>query len=667
MLNLDNIIEKKLQLSDDNEKDLNPFYVSKEKVFSLLGQKNKQHQQLIERLELLSQLFNLSEKERNIVWIVFAPLLDIKYQKIYAYLQDDLNQKEATLFLLSLLLTKENEEPTDIYAYLQAQSTLILFQIIEVESRDNTLKLSKSVQSFLFGHYALDPKVSAYTSFLNVSKNQAYNLDVIEENITSITKGLSEQKRFVLHLQSQDSSYKEYVATYIAEVLNYNVLKVNLSTIMEYSDNLEETLNLLFRESILSGTLLYFDEYDSFSQNENFYLYQPILVNKLNNFSSLSFIGSKQNINPLVLSQEHLWFKIPLSLPSITQSSLYWETRLKSIGVELRPQESDKLANLFSFSLEQIENIVQRLKTQLFFGEPFTETLLYQLCRESISSSLESLAQPLRSNNRMDDIVLPKEKKNLLIEVTKHYHHQFQVFETWGFKKHYQSQGIGVLLTGTSGTGKTMAASIVANELGLDLYRIELSRIVSKYIGETEKNLSKIFETAKGSGVVLFFDEADAIFGKRTETKDSHDRYANIEVSYLLQKIEEYDGLVLLASNFRQNIDEAFIRRMRFIINFPFPDKEMRELIWQKVFPEHSPLDEHIDFKVLAKKFEFSGANIRNAALFAAFFAVEENDLMNNKMIKMEHIVKGVKVELKKLGKSIKESDFTLLLDFLQN
>jgi len=655
MINLESIIEKKLQLSDDNEKDLNPFYVSKEKVLSLLGQKNKQHQQLIERLELLSQLFNLSEQERDIVWIVFAPLLDIKYQKIYAYLQDDLNQKEATLFLLSLLLTKENEVPTDIYAYLQPQSTLILFQIIEIETTDNTLKLSKSVQNFLFGYYVLDATITAYSTLLSLHEYQAYNLDVIEKNITTITKGLSQQKRFVLHLQSQDRSYKEYVATYIANLLNYNVLKVNLSTIMEQSDNLEEALNLLFRESILSGALLYFDEYDSFSQDAKFHLYQPIFVNKLNNFSLLSFIGSKENVSPLVLAKEHLWFKIPLAPPTMTQSSLYWETRLKSIGVELPSQESEKLATLFSFSLEQIENIVQQLKTQRFFNEPFSDTLLYQLCRESVSSSLESLAQPLRSDNRMDDIVLPKEKKNLLIEVTKHYHHQFQIFETWGFKKHYQSQGIGVLFTGASGTGKTMAASILANELGLDLYRIELSRIVSKYIGETEKNLSKIFETAKGSGVVLFFDEADAIFGKRTETKDSHDRYANIEVSYLLQKIEEYDGLVLLASNFRQNIDEAFIRRMRFIINFPFPDVAMRELIWQKVFPENSPLDTHIDFRILAKKFEFSGANIRNAALFAAFFAVEENEI-----IQIEHILNGIKVELKKIGKSIKASDFTL-------
>jgi len=198
-----------------------------------------------------------------------------------------------------------------------------------------------------------------------------------------------------------------------------------------------------------------------------------------------------------------------------------------------------------------------------------------------------------------------------------------------------------------------MAASILANEMGLDLYRIELSQVVSKYIGETEKNLSRIFEAAEGSGVMLFFDEADAIFGKRTVVKDAHDRYANIEVSYLLQKIEEYDGPVVLASNFRKNIDEAFVRRLRFIVEFPFPDETIREMIWKKVFPDKSPLEKEIDFAFLAKNFRLSGANIRNIALFAAFFAAEDGGT-----IAMKHIIRGIKRELQKEGKTYKPSDF---------
>jgi len=194
-----------------------------------------------------------------------------------------------------------------------------------------------------------------------------------------------------------------------------------------------------------------------------------------------------------------------------------------------------------------------------------------------------------------------------------------------------------------------MAAGIIAHELELDLYRIELSRIVSKYIGETEKNLAQIFDAAEGAGVILFFDEADALFGKRTEVKDAHDRYANIEVSYLLQRIEEYNGLVILASNFRRNIDEAFLRRMHFIVEFPFPDEKMRKEIWKKVFPEEAPLAKNIDFGFLAKNFKLSGGNIRNVALAGAFWATE-----NSGQITMEHLLQGVKREYQKMGKSFR-------------
>ncbi|NEW60237.1 ATP-binding protein [Sulfurovum sp. bin170] len=649
MLNLDNIINRKLQMLDEDEsdKDLNPFFVSKERVIKLLYQKGSEHQEFIERVKLLSQLFSLDTAEQEIILIVLAPMLDIKYKKIYAYLQDDLNQKEATVFLLSLLLDREI---TDIYRYLQAESTLTIFGIIERDSED-VLRVSDSVQSFLFGCYTLDRRISPYSTLISTMESQFYD---IEENLMVIKDGLSEQKRFVIHLHGEDSTQKEYIATTIVNSMEYNLLRVDCSTILEYSESFDESLKLLFRESILSNSLLYFDNYDIFSQDSKIHIYQEVLIKNLESFSSLSFIASKEKIVPLSLSHGLLWYEIALSLPTVTESSRYWREILYGIGVELSSQRCDTLANLFGFTVEQIERIVERLKSKLFFGEKFSDALLYQLCRESISSSLKSLAEPLSSENGLDDIVLQKDKKELLKEVCEHYKYQIQVFEEWGFKKHYQSQGLGVLFTGASGTGKTMAASILANTLGLDLYRIELSRIVSKYIGETEKNLSKIFETAEGSGVILFFDEADAIFGKRTETKNSHDRYANIEVSYLLQKIEEYNGLVILASNFRQNIDEAFIRRMRFIINFPSPDIGMREEIWRRVFPKDTPIDSDIDFSVLAKNFELSGANIRNASLFSAFFAVQEGEAIG-----MGHIARGIKIELGKLGKVIKESNFS--------
>ena len=180
-------------------------------------------------------------------------------------------------------------------------------------------------------------------------------------------------------------------------------------------------------------------------------------------------------------------------------------------------------------------------------------------------------------------------------------------------------KGLNALFHGSSGTGKTMAAEVIANELKLDLYKIDLSSVVSKYIGETEKNLIKIFKEAETSNSILFFDEADALFGKRSEVKDAHDRYANIEVGYLLQKMEEYEGIVILATNLMKNMDDAFVRRMHFSVEFPFPDEEHRFRIWNTIFPEEAPKDENIDFEFLAKKFKIAGGNIKNIVLCAAF------------------------------------------------
>jgi SpoVK/Ycf46/Vps4 family AAA+-type ATPase len=222
-------------------------------------------------------------------------------------------------------------------------------------------------------------------------------------------------------------------------------------------------------------------------------------------------------------------------------------------------------------------------------------------------------------------------------------------------------KGLNTLFAGPSGTGKTMAAEIVAADLGLELYKVDLSTLVSKYIGETEKNLDKIFAAAQEANAILFFDEADAIFGKRSEVKDAHDRYANIEVGYLLQKMEEYDGVVILATNLRKNIDDAFIRRMHMTIEFPFPEEPDRLRIWQKVFPPEAPLGSDVDMAFLARQFKVTGGNIRNIALLAAFLAADEDS-----PIEMSHVIRALKREYQKLGKLLTEADFGSYLSLIR-
>ena len=187
------------------------------------------------------------------------------------------------------------------------------------------------------------------------------------------------------------------------------------------------------------------------------------------------------------------------------------------------------------------------------------------------------------------------------------------VYDEWGFdRKLALGKGLNVLFAGPSGTGKTMAAEIIAGELGLDLYKIDLSTVVSKYIGETEKNLARIFAEAETSNAILFFDEADALFGKRSEVRDAHDRYANIEISYLLQKMEEYEGVVILATNLRKNMDDAFVRRMHFTVEFPFPAEHDRRRIWERIWPDVTPRSPDLDLDFMARRFEIAGGNIRN-------------------------------------------------------
>ena len=219
-------------------------------------------------------------------------------------------------------------------------------------------------------------------------------------------------------------------------------------------------------------------------------------------------------------------------------------------------------------------------------------------------------------------------------------------------------KGVNVLFAGPSGTGKTMAAEIIAADLGLELYKIDLSSMVSKYIGETEKNLDRVFTAAREANAILFFDEADAIFGKRSEVKDAHDRYANIEVGYLLQQMERYDGVVILATNLRKNMDDAFIRRLHVAVEFPFPEEADRLLIWRKVFPAQAPLAGDVDLAFVAKQFKLTGGNIRNIALLAAYLAADEGDT-----ITMRHVMRALKREYQKLGKLVTAAEFGIYFD----
>jgi SpoVK/Ycf46/Vps4 family AAA+-type ATPase len=274
-------------------------------------------------------------------------------------------------------------------------------------------------------------------------------------------------------------------------------------------------------------------------------------------------------------------------------------------------------------------------------------TLLWDTCRSQARPQLNDLAQHIESSATWNDLVLPERERQILRDIAAHLRQRAKVYESWGFAgKGGRGLGISALFAGASGTGKTMAAEVLAGELRLDLYRIDLSSVVSKYIGETEKNLRRVFDAAEGGGTILLFDEADALFGKRSDVKDSHDRYANMEVSYLLQRMEAYRGLAILTTNLKDALDTAFLRRIRFIVRFPFPDATQRAEIWQRIFPSQTPTQD-LDAKKLAK-LNVAGGNIRNIALNAAFLAADAGEPVG-----MKHLLQSAQSEYMKLERPL--------------
>jgi hypothetical protein len=276
---------------------------------------------------------------------------------------------------------------------------------------------------------------------------------------------------------------------------------------------------------------------------------------------------------------------------------------------------------------------------------------LWNICRVKTRPHLGSLAQSIRPLATWRDLVLPNKQIEVLQEIAIHVRQRLKVYEHWGFAaKSERGLGVSALFSGLSGTGKTMAAEVLANELRLDLYRIDLSQVVSKYIGETEKNLARVFDEAEAGGAILLFDEADALFGKRSEVKDSHDRYANIEISYLLQRMEAYRGLAILTTNMKEAIDNAFLRRIRFVVHFPFPDAAMRADIWRRIFPAKK-LTEGLDIDKLAR-LNIAGGNIRNISLHAAFLAADAGV-----KIRMAHILQATRAEYSKMEKPLSDAE----------
>jgi hypothetical protein len=405
-------------------------------------------------------------------------------------------------------------------------------------------------------------------------------------------------------------------------------------------------LHVMEREAVLSRIALYMDTAD-FDPADR--LLTAAARDWIEHYGGVLFIGGRERWHT---QQQMLHVAVPK--PNAAEQRELWTRSLEGISNSVDGQ-IQAIVQQFDLGPGAIPQAVSSAVAKAS-ARPGDFMLaaedLWQACREQVGWQLGSLAQCLTPCYTWDDIVLSDELMQQLREIADQVAARSQVYESWGFGARLsRGRGISALFSGPSGTGKTMAAEILANHLQLDIYRIDLAGMVSKYIGETEKNLRSVFDAAEQSGAILFFDEADALFGKRSEVRDSHDRYANIEVNYLLQRMEDYRGLAILCTNRRSALDRAFLRRLRFLVEFPFPDCENRGLIWQKVFPSEAPLAS-LDLAALSR-LEISGGNILNIALNAAFLAAGEGA-----HIRMEHVLHAAHREYAKIDKLITETEF---------
>jgi SpoVK/Ycf46/Vps4 family AAA+-type ATPase len=342
-------------------------------------------------------------------------------------------------------------------------------------------------------------------------------------------------------------------------------------------------------------------------------------------------------------------------VPDFQRRRSCWQAHVAVAGVELEDRELDTLADRFRLDAGQIADAVATAGNRALWraaAQPTVDDLL-AAARAQSGDELLSLARKVPPLHTWDDLVLPPDVASQMRELCWRVTNRQRVLGDWGFERRLAlGKGTSALFAGPSGTGKTMAAEAIAGSLGLDLYAIDLSGVVSKYIGETEKNLGRIFRAAETANAILLFDEADALFGKRSEVRDSHDRYANIEISYLLQRIEQYDGVTILTTNLRGNLDEAFVRRLAFIVHFPFPDEAHRRRIWAGVWPPGTPLAADVDLDAMARRFKLSGGDIRNVALAAAFMAAAAGG-----PVTMPHLLAAARREHQKLGKAAAQGE----------
>jgi SpoVK/Ycf46/Vps4 family AAA+-type ATPase len=617
----------------------------------------------------LASCFQLTEFELQALIICLAPQVDARYEKIYGYVQNDITRKAPSIELILSLLCPSVEERLQYAPLLDANANLRHFGLIEYlenesgsSAAQHFFRADSRIYQFVLGNHHLDRRLLSEVSILPSRK---WDQVVFEAKLKTRLKKLfsvnfksTGRQGPIFFLFGRQGVGKKAIAQALCHEAGIGLAVTDIRILLQAPEMLRNKIRLILREGLLQPYAIYFDHFHSLDdkQEEN-----PLglrwLMDEINSFGLMTFIGSERPL-PTELLDLPTILPVEIPHPNASAQKKIWKMYLNDTLQENRSRAINRLTSRFNLTGGQIMRAVQLAKRTARAIETEAKKLtvpdLFASCRIQSQPKLAALARKIEPKYSWDDLILPEEQMSQLQELASHVKHKQTVMGNWGFaRKMSLGHGLNALFAGPSGTGKTMSAEVIANDLGLDLYKIDLSSVVSKYIGETEKNLNRIFTEAEHSNVILFFDEADALFGKRSEVKDAHDRYANIEVGYLLQKMEEYEGIVILATNFSRNLDDAFVRRLQFTIEFPFPTEPYRRQIWDGIWPEEMPRSQELDLDFMAGQYELAGGNIRNIALAAAYLAAEDGGVVNK-----DHLFRATRREFQKMGKVVAEGAF---------
>ena len=597
-------------------------------------------------IETLRIMFGLTPFERDILLLCAGIELDSNFAVLCASAHGDPKKTYPTFSLAMSAL------PDPHWSALSPQAPLRRWRLIEVGTGNsltiNPLRIDERVMNYIVGVQHLDERLLDLVEPLYITDELVpSHWNLVKRLVSTLSNAATTSSLPALQLVGNGIADKKAIATAAAAKLGMELHALNASFMPVVPAELDALIRLWEREAALSGSalLLECDDVDSTDT------VRKTAINR--------FIECMNG--PLIITSRRRWpmgqrsiISYDVHKPTANEQHHIWKQSLAISSLKL-DNVIERLVTQFSLSASAIRSACDEVSgytsTEDGYKDNRLEHVLWDTCRVQTRQHMDDLAQRIDPVATWDELVLPRMQKQTLREISVHVKQRAKVYEKWGFAtKSSNGLGISALFAGSSGTGKTMAAEVLANELQLDLYRIDLSQVVSKYIGETEKNLRKVFDVAEEGGAILLFDEADALFGKRSEVRDSHDRYANIEVSYLLQRMETYRGLAILTTNMKDAIDPAFLRRIRFIAQFPFPDIDQRAEIWQRIFPANTPT-EGVDMNKLAR-LNVAGGNIHNIALYAAFLAAEAEE-----PVQMTHLMQAARAEYVKIEQPLTDAE----------